>query len=80
MWLIWMECFLISLKFLNLSNFNTKIVTDMSYMYSDWSSLKILNLTNFNTKNVKDFSCIFKELNKNCNIITLNKRLLNEWH
>ena len=69
-----------SLKSLNLSNFNTKKVTDMSYMFSDCSSLKTLNLTNFNTRNVKDFSCIFNELNKNCNVIALDIRLLNELH
>ena len=69
-----------SLKSLNLSNFNTKKVNDMSYMFSDCSSLTTLNLINFNTRNVKDFSCIFNELNKNCNVITLDKNLLNEIH
>ena len=45
-----------SLKELNLSNFNTNNVTDMSYMFYECSSLKELNLSNFNTNNVKDMS------------------------
>ena len=41
-----------SLKELNLSNFNTKNVTNMSYMFGYCSSLKELNLSNFNTSKV----------------------------
>ena len=41
-----------SLKELNLSNFNTNKVIDMSSMFSRCSSLKKLNLNNFNTDNV----------------------------
>ena len=41
-----------SLKKLNISNFNTNNVTDMSGMFSGCSSLKELNLSNFNTNNV----------------------------
>ena len=40
-----------SLKELNLNNFNTNNVTDMSYMFYGCSSLKELNLNNFNTNN-----------------------------
>ena len=36
-----------SLKELNLSNFNTHNVNDMSYMFFGCSSLKELNLSNF---------------------------------
>ena len=36
-----------SLKELNLSNFNTNKVTDMSYMFCECSSLTKLNLCNF---------------------------------
>ena len=39
-----------SLKNLNLSNFNTQNVTDMSCMLSDCKSLKNLNLSNSNTQ------------------------------
>ena len=42
-----------SLKELNLSNFNTNYVTNMSHMFQWCSSLKELNLSNFNTNNVK---------------------------
>ena len=45
-----------SLKELNLSNFNTNNVADMSYMFYECSSLKELNLSNFNTNNVTDMS------------------------
>ena len=41
-----------SLESVNLSNFNTQNVTNMSYMFSDCSCLNNLNLSNFNTQNV----------------------------
>ena len=44
------RCF--SLKKLNLSNFNTNNVTDMSGMFSGCSSLEELKFSNFNTNNV----------------------------
>ena len=40
------------LKELNLNNFNTDNVTDMSLMFYECSSLKEINLNNFNTSNV----------------------------
>ena len=43
-----------SLTSLNLSNFNTNNVTNMSYMFNKCSSLTSLNLSNFNTNNVYD--------------------------
>ena len=42
------------LSSLNLSDFNTDDVTNMSYMFNKCSSLTSLNLSNFNTNNVKD--------------------------
>jgi len=42
----------LSLKELNLSNFNANKVTNMSCMFYGCSSLKELNLSNFNTNNV----------------------------
>ena len=45
-----------SLKKLNLSNFNTNKVTNMSYMFCDCSSLEELNISNFDTNNVTDMS------------------------
>ena len=50
-----------SLKELNLNNFNTINVTNMSWMFSGCSSLKELNLINFNTNNVTDMSWMFSE-------------------
>ena len=48
-----------SLKELNLNNFNTNNVTNMSYMFSGCSSLKELYLNNFNTNNVTNMSFMF---------------------
>ena len=48
-----------SLINLNLSNFNTQNVNNMSYMFSDCNSLTNLNLSNFNTQNVTDMACMF---------------------
>ena len=70
-----------SLTNINLSNFNTNNVKDMSGMFYGCSSLTNINLSNFNTNNVKYMSFMFlgcKKLNKN-NIITKDKRILNEF-
>jgi len=55
-----------SLISLNLSNFNTENVTDMSYMFFDCKSLKNIDLSNFNTENVIDMERMFY----NCNSLT----------
>ena len=54
----------------------------MSGMFDDCSSLTNLNLSNFNTQNVTDMSYMFSGcdlLTKN-NIITKDKRILNEYN
>ena len=48
-----------SIRNLNLSNFDTKNVTNMRGMFSGCSSITNLNLSNFDTKNVTDMSCMF---------------------
>ena len=48
-----------SLKKLNLNNFNTNNVTNMSCMFYGCSSLKELNLSNFNTNNVTNMYNMF---------------------
>ena len=48
-----------SLKELNLNNFNTNNVTDMSCMFIGCSSLKELNLSNFNV-NANIYSMFFQ--------------------
>ena len=55
---------MISLKELNLNNFNTFNVIDMGGMFEDCSSLKELNLNNFNTINVTDFRWMFSGCSK----------------
>ena len=72
-------CF--SLTKINLSNFNTHNVTNMSGMFFECYSLTNINLFNFNTQNVTNMSYMFfgcYELKKN-NIITKEKRILNEF-
>ena len=65
----------ISLNSLNLSNFNTNSVINMSWMFYNCLSLNDLNLSYFNINNVKDISWIMDGLNKNCNIISNEKKL-----
>ena len=55
-----------SLISLNLSNFNTNKVTDMSHMFYKCSSLTSLNLSNFNTNKVNNMSYMFS----NCSSLT----------
>ena len=50
-----------SLINLNLSNFNTNNVTNMSGMFNECSSLKVLNLNNFNTNNVTNMRWMFNK-------------------
>ena len=57
----------LSLKKLNLSNFVTDKVQDMSFMFYNCSSLEILNLHKFNTNKVKNMSYMF------CNCTTLKE-------
>ena len=67
-----------SLTSLNLSNFNTNNVTNMSFMFSGCSSLSKIDLSNFNTNKVKDMSDMFKGCSslKQENIITKDKIIL----
>ena len=58
-----------SLTTLNLSNFNTAKVTDMSYMFATMPDLTTLNLSNFNTSNVTDMQYMFSNMR---NLTTLN--------
>ena len=70
-----------SLTSLNLSNFNTNNVNNMSYMFYDCSSLTSLNLSNFNTNNVKDMSEIFPNIKKNkCELICYYDNLKKEFN
>ena len=44
---------------IDLSNFNTKNVTNMRWMFFDCLSLTNINLSNFNTNNVTDMAFMF---------------------
>ena len=47
------------LKFLDILNFNTNNVKNMSYMLYECTSLEEIIISNFNTKNVDDMSYLF---------------------
>ena len=49
-----------SLTNINLSNFNTNNVIDMSGLFGGCSSLKDINLSNFNTNKVTDMRAMCK--------------------
>ena len=51
----------LSLTTLDLSNFDTSNVTDMSYMFRGCTSLTSLNISNFNTSRVTDMCAIFSD-------------------
>ena len=50
-----------TLSSLDLSNFNTAIVTNMSYMFNGCSALSSLDLSNFNTAIVTNMSYMFSD-------------------
>jgi len=57
-----------SLTNINLSNFNTQNVTDMSNMFNGCKSLTNINLSNFNTQNVTNMSYMFFKCSSLINI------------
>ena len=70
-----------SLININLSNFNTNNVTDMSDMFRNCSSLTSLNLSNFNTNNVTNMRGMFIGVNrKKCKLICNYAKILNEFN
>ena len=66
------------MKEINLSNFNTKNVIDMRYMFYGCTSLRSLNLYNFTTEKVIYMENMFTDckLLKKSNIYTNNKNIL----
>ena len=59
---IFKSCY--SLTSVNLSNFDTSNVSNMSYMFSGCIRLTSLNISNFNTSNVTDMSYMFGSCSK----------------
>ena len=53
------------LEYLDLSNFNTSKVNDMSFMFGGCNKLKYLNLLNFSLNNKCLTTNIFKNVNHN---------------
>ena len=66
------ECW--ELKYLDLTNFNTYNVTDMSWMFNSCNKLKYLNISNFiincETKKMLSFN------KKECKFIANDKKLI----
>ena len=58
---------------LNVSNFKTNKVTDISFMFNLCSNLTNLDVSNFNTENVK----LSKNMFSNCPIVNKIKTLNN---
>ena len=70
-----------SLTNIDLSNFNTQNVTNMSGMFWNCSSLTNLDLSIFNTQNVNDMSKMFLFCNSLIfkNIITRDNKIITEF-
>ena len=73
-----------SLESIDLCSFNTKNVTNMSYMFYYCESLKSIDLSSFNTNNVTNMNYMFyycKSLKrKNIKIKKNDKKTLNEFN
>ena len=54
-------------------------LTNMSRMFNNCSSLTSLNLSNFNTNNVTNMIGMFWGINKDCNLISNDKKILNQF-
>ena len=55
----------VNIKYLDLSNFNTKNVTDMKWMFNECHKLKEKKgINKFNTNNVTNMKATFKECRK----------------
>ena len=52
------------LKDLNVENWNTENVTDMSFMFSSCESIEKLDIISFNTRNVSNICCMFNNVGK----------------
>ena len=64
-----------SLTSLNLSNFNTNNVQNMSAMFNKCCSLTSLNISNFNTHKTTNMRRTFFGINKNCKIICKDMKI-----
>ena len=62
----------INLTSIDLNNFDTSNVSDMSYMFYSCQKLTSLNLSNFYTSNVNNISYMFANCKKLVNISRLN--------
>ena len=67
------------LKTLDLSSFNTENVTNMGNMFQDCKSLTSLNISNFTTPKVTFLEGIFEGVNKKCQIICKDQKILAEF-
>ena len=68
-----------SLKTLDLSSFDTANVTNMGNMFQDCKSLTSLNISNFTTPKLTFLEGIFEGVNKKCQIICKDQKILAEF-
>ena len=59
-----------------MSDFNTAIVTDMSFMFDGCNLLTVLDVSNFQTQNVTNMSFMFANCinDKELNVLNFEKR------
>ena len=69
-----------SLTYIDLSNLNTKNVTNMGCMFNGCRSLLNINLSNFKTKNATDMGGMFYGCSslKKRNVIANDKKLISQ--
>ena len=65
-----------SLTSLNLFNFNTNNVKDMNDIFRNCSFLILFELSNLNAKNFNNKNYMLYGLNKKCNVICNDKKIL----
>ena len=66
-----------SLKEINLSNFNTQNIIDMSYLFNDCSSLTNIDISNFNVQDsskIVDINFMFE----NCSSLNLKNVIVDD--
>ena len=56
---------------IDVSNFDTKNVTDMSGMFDSCNNLTNIDVANFDTNNVTDMGCMFYGCNNLTNLILI---------
>ena len=75
---MFLEC--INIEYLDLSYLNISSITTMSWMFSGCTKLKKLNISNFVTNNNAGVYNMFYRINKECEISTDDKKIINAFN